>query len=265
MWTDIFLENRAALLAALASFQDGMQEVLEALAAGDGARLGDTIAGAAEQRQRLLSGSDLEPHELFRLVVHIPDRPGAFKEIYVALGDAGINIEDTSFHHRSVELGGSLTVYVLGEEVCVRAQHLIAALGYDVHGEGRRVTIVAIDGPVGSGKSSVARLVAERLGFVYIDTGAMYRAVGLLATEAGVSLDDEDAVVAVAAGGLGPSLRPRRPPAGGIVRDVADEPAPWRPARRLHACPRFRACATCWSTNSAASPPARTWSWRAAT
>ena len=62
------------------------------------------------------------------------------------------------------------------------------------------MTVVAIDGPVASGKSTVARCVAERLGFVYLDTGAMYRAVGLLATEAGLSLEDEDAVVAVARG-----------------------------------------------------------------
>jgi cytidylate kinase len=62
------------------------------------------------------------------------------------------------------------------------------------------VTVVAIDGPVGSGKSTVARRVAARLGYVYLDTGAMYRAVGLLATEAGVRLDDEDAVAAIAAG-----------------------------------------------------------------
>lgn len=60
------------------------------------------------------------------------------------------------------------------------------------------MTVVAVDGPVGSGKSTVARRVAARLGFVYLDTGAMYRAVGLLAGEAGVDLDDEDAVVAVA-------------------------------------------------------------------
>ena len=51
------------------------------------------------------------------------------------------------------------------------------------------MTVVAIDGPVGSGKSTVARRVAARLGYVYLDTGAMYRAVGLLATEAGVPLD----------------------------------------------------------------------------
>jgi len=57
------------------------------------------------------------------------------------------------------------------------------------------MTVVAIDGPGGSGKSTVARLVAERLGYVYLDTGAMYRAIGLLATEAGVDLNDEAAVV----------------------------------------------------------------------
>jgi len=58
--------------------------------------------------------------------------------------------------------------------------------------------VVAIDGPSGSGKSAVARRVAERLGYLYLDTGAMYRGVGVLAAEAGVSPDDEAAVVAVA-------------------------------------------------------------------
>ena len=60
------------------------------------------------------------------------------------------------------------------------------------------MTVVAVDGPVGSGKSTVARRVAGRLGYIYLDTGAMYRAVGLLAGEAGVSLDDEEAVMVVA-------------------------------------------------------------------
>jgi len=50
--------------------------------------------------------------------------------------------------------------------------------------------IVAIDGPAGAGKSTVARAVARRLGFLYIDTGAMYRAVALWAHRAGVALDD---------------------------------------------------------------------------
>ncbi len=60
------------------------------------------------------------------------------------------------------------------------------------------MTVVAVDGPVGSGKSTVARRVAARLGFVYLDTGAMYRAVGLLASEAGAPPDDEEAVLGIA-------------------------------------------------------------------
>ena len=50
--------------------------------------------------------------------------------------------------------------------------------------------IIAIDGPGGSGKSTVARAVARRLGFTYIDSGAMYRAVALWALRLGMSLDD---------------------------------------------------------------------------
>jgi len=58
--------------------------------------------------------------------------------------------------------------------------------------------IVAIDGPAGAGKSTVARLLAERLGFRYLDTGAMYRAVTWLALERGVSLEDEVALTELA-------------------------------------------------------------------
>jgi cytidylate kinase len=63
--------------------------------------------------------------------------------------------------------------------------------------------IVAIDGPSGAGKSTVARALAGRLGVPYIDTGAMYRAVGLAAREAGVGLPvtEPDRVVALAEAG----------------------------------------------------------------
>jgi cytidylate kinase len=50
--------------------------------------------------------------------------------------------------------------------------------------------IIAIDGPAGAGKSTVARLVADRLGFVLVDTGAMYRAVALAAKRAGIAWSD---------------------------------------------------------------------------
>jgi CMP/dCMP kinase len=58
--------------------------------------------------------------------------------------------------------------------------------------------VVAIDGPAGSGKSTVARGVARALGLVMLDTGAMYRAATLAALERGVDLADADAVAAAA-------------------------------------------------------------------
>jgi cytidylate kinase len=59
--------------------------------------------------------------------------------------------------------------------------------------------IIAIDGPAGSGKSTTARLLAERLGLTYLDTGAMYRAVALFALRRGVSFDDAPALADIAA------------------------------------------------------------------
>jgi len=58
--------------------------------------------------------------------------------------------------------------------------------------------IIAIDGPVGSGKSTVARGVAELLGYTYLDSGAMYRALALKANRRGVSLTDAAALEALA-------------------------------------------------------------------
>jgi len=56
--------------------------------------------------------------------------------------------------------------------------------------------IVAIDGPAGAGKSTVARRAARRLGFAFLDTGAMYRAATWRALQHGVPLDDSDALIA---------------------------------------------------------------------
>ncbi|HSI80050.1 MAG TPA: (d)CMP kinase [Solirubrobacterales bacterium] len=58
--------------------------------------------------------------------------------------------------------------------------------------------VIAIDGPAGAGKSTVARALAGALGITYLDSGAMYRCVALAALRAGVDLDDADAVGALA-------------------------------------------------------------------
>ena len=52
---------------------------------------------------------------------------------------------------------------------------------------------IAIDGPAGAGKSTIAKLLAKKLNFEYIDTGAMYRAITLKGLRLGINLEDEDA------------------------------------------------------------------------
>jgi len=60
--------------------------------------------------------------------------------------------------------------------------------------------VIAIDGPAGAGKSTVARAVADALGFTYLDSGAMYRCVALATLQTGIDLDDAEAVGRVARG-----------------------------------------------------------------
>jgi CMP/dCMP kinase len=65
---------------------------------------------------------------------------------------------------------------------------------------GPRGLVIAIDGPAGSGKSTLAKALARRLGYRYIDTGAMYRCVSLAAQRRGVSFEDTEALAKVAEG-----------------------------------------------------------------
>ena len=58
--------------------------------------------------------------------------------------------------------------------------------------------VIAIDGPAGAGKSTVARALASELGFTYLDSGAMYRCVALAALRRGADLDDAEAMAELA-------------------------------------------------------------------
>lgn len=55
---------------------------------------------------------------------------------------------------------------------------------------------IAIDGPSGSGKSTLAKALSKKLGYIYVDTGALYRSIGLYMLQNGVSLTDKDSIVA---------------------------------------------------------------------
>ncbi len=77
--------------------------------------------------------------------------------------------------------------------------------------------IIAIDGPAGSGKSTVAKAVAQRLGMRYLDTGAMYRAIAIAALSGGIPTDDEDALAAIA---LDERIRFEQEPGDALPRRV---------------------------------------------
>ena len=76
--------------------------------------------------------------------------------------------------------------------------------------------MIAIDGPVASGKTTVGRLLAQHLGYRFLDTGIMYRAVTYLGLRAGIALDDEQGLTGVARGA---ALDPSGSDDGGIAAD----------------------------------------------
>jgi cytidylate kinase len=106
--------------------------------------------------------------------------------------------------------------------------------------------VVTIDGPAGAGKSTVARRLAERLGWRFLDTGAMYRAVTLAAIRAGLDLGDEPALGALVAT-LAVSLEAGRVLLG--EEDVTEAIRAWevtRASRFIADSPGVRARLTIW-------------------
>lgn len=81
---------------------------------------------------------------------------------------------------------------------------------------------VAIDGPAGAGKSTVSRRVAGELGYLLLDTGAIYRCIALAAREAGKAWDDEEAVSALARDIAARRAIRLEPPSGGVERILLD-------------------------------------------
>jgi prephenate dehydrogenase len=132
IWVDIFLENADELRPALAEHRRRVEELERALAARDAGFLARWIGEAAVNRRRLLEQAYPDAGALQRLQVHVPDRPGVLSGITQALGAEKINIEDFELAHMTPERGGTLEIWVSGEEAARRAAELLEAQGYSV-------------------------------------------------------------------------------------------------------------------------------------
>ena len=132
IWVDIFLDNAPELAEALGEHRRRVEQLEQALAAGDGGYLARWIAEASENRRRMLAEAYPDPGDLQRVVVHVPDRPGVLAGITQALGAERINIEDFELRHFSPERGGVLSMLVSGADEAARAAALLEAQGYGV-------------------------------------------------------------------------------------------------------------------------------------
>ena len=131
IWVDIFLDNRTALLDGLRDHGRRVDDLARALEREDAGFLARWIAEASSHRRRLLETAyPATPEELFRVRVHVPDRPGVLSGITQALGAEGINIEDFELHHMSADRGGTVIVTIAGEQEAQRAVTLLDGLGY---------------------------------------------------------------------------------------------------------------------------------------
>jgi prephenate dehydrogenase len=131
IWVDIFLDNREAVLDGLREHGRRLDELARALEREDAGFIARWIGEASANRRRLLDVSyPVTPEELFRVRVHVPDRPGVLSGITQALGAEGINIEDFELHHVSADQGGTVVVTVAGEAEANRAVELLDAQGY---------------------------------------------------------------------------------------------------------------------------------------
>jgi prephenate dehydrogenase len=131
IWGDIFATNREAVAREIEAVSARLREAAELIRSGDAARVGAWHGAAREHRRRLLE-ADLVGGELYQLRLGVENRPGTVAEIALALGRAGVNIEDMALYPAPDMRTGAVSLWVAGEAEAERAAEIVRGLGHNV-------------------------------------------------------------------------------------------------------------------------------------
>jgi prephenate dehydrogenase len=131
IWGDIFAGNREAVAAEIDGVVARLSEAAELLRSGDRDSVADWHGEAARRRRELIE-SEIAGGPLHELRVLVPNRPGVVAEVALALGRAGVNIEDMALYPTPDMSSGAITLYVAGDDEAERAGSLLRELGHDV-------------------------------------------------------------------------------------------------------------------------------------
>jgi prephenate dehydrogenase len=131
IWGDIFASNRGAVADAVEAIAGRLRKAAELIRDGDAEAVAAWHARAGEDRRRLLE-AELAGAPLHELRVVVANRPGTIAELALALGEAGVNIEDMALHPAPDMTSGAVSLWVSGDEQADRAVGLIGELGHTV-------------------------------------------------------------------------------------------------------------------------------------
>jgi prephenate dehydrogenase len=131
VWTDIFAANRDAVAAAIEQVASRLGDAAAMIRADDAGGVGEWHRAAREDRRRLLE-ADLVGGEMSQLRIGVENRPGTVAEIALALGGAGVNIEDMALYPAPDMRTGAVSLWVAGEAEAERAAEVVRGLGHTV-------------------------------------------------------------------------------------------------------------------------------------
>jgi prephenate dehydrogenase len=131
IWGDIFASNSEAVADAVDAVARRLGEAAELIRGGEREAVAEWHAAAAADRRRLLE-TELSGGELRELRVVVSNRPGTVAELALALGEAGVNIEDMALYPAPDMTSGAVSLWVSGEGQAARAEKLVRELGHTV-------------------------------------------------------------------------------------------------------------------------------------